>query len=217
MKLRKIAFCLVSTLAVAACGGSTPEAEAPDAEESSEKAEKGDTGDEASGADSEEATEAEPPAPSGPDPRDVLLKDEAVFVINFTESDVGKAAEEKCEKQSKGDPAKRAKCMSAVMKRVTREGFAFQEDESGDLYYIWFSIQKNKRLIHNKVKCELGEPKGNKITITTSGPDKAPRRKGKAPATIELEVQDEYTIISEDPSKGRVVYETRLGLFDEGS
>lgn len=214
MKLRKFAVCLVATFALAACGGSTPEAEAPDAEEGTEAKSASDTADDAA---SEESTEAEAPEPSGPDPRDVLLKDEAVFVINFTESDVGKAAEEKCEKQSKDDPAKRAKCMSAVMKRVTREGFSFQEDESGDLYYIWFSIQKNKRLIHNKVKCELGEPKGNKITITTSGPDKAPRRKGKAPATIELEVQDEFTVIGEHPTKGRVVYETRLGLFEEGN
>jgi hypothetical protein len=205
-----------SVILVTACGGGTPEPEAPVAEETPAKADAPAADDSSADSESAEPSEPEPAAPSGPNPKEVLLRDEAVFVVNYTESDMGKKQEEKCEKSAKGDPAKKNKCMSAALKRVTREGFQFEKDEDGEtIFYIRFAIVKEKRVVWNKVKAEIGEPKGKKVTITTSGADKAAMRKGKVPAEFELTVEDEYTIVVEDEDKGRIVYETRLGLFAE--
>ena len=199
---------LASFILVTACGGSTPEPEAPATEEKAAPADVPATDDSSADSESSEPAESEPAAPSGPNAKEVLLRDEAVFV--------GKKQEEKCEKSAKDDPAKKNKCMSAALKRVTREGFQFEKDEDGEtLFYIRFAIVKEKRVIWNKVKAEIGEPKGKKITVKTSGPDKAAMRKGKVPAEFELTVEDEYTIVVEDEDKGRIVYETRLGLFAE--
>ena len=44
--------------------------------------------------------------------KDMLTAQGSLFVFSFTASDMHQAAEEKCSKQAKDDPKKKADCMS---------------------------------------------------------------------------------------------------------
>ena len=97
---------------------------------------------------------------------------------------------------------------------MDREGFLF-EQKGDQWWYVRFGIVKGAKHEFNKVQVEVGEPSGNELTIKTQGPDKASRRKGTVPSEITFVVQDEYTIVVNDPRRGKLVYEPKMGLFAE--
>ena len=197
-----------------ACAGAGKTAEQPDAEAAAEsKPGSEDSGD----ADSEETTEATSDPAGGTSPIAVLLKEDAVFLLDFRKSDVGKKQEETCEQRAGDDPAKKANCMSAAMEKVKREGFLFDQDDEGQLWFVRLGIEGAKKVVYNKVKVELGEPSGSSVSVTTSGPDQAGSRRGSVPREFTITVPDEYTATIDDPAKGKMVYELRLGLFEDQS
>jgi hypothetical protein len=214
--------CLVSALlcsSLVACGGGQAQPETA-ASETPETA----TSDSAPGKTGESSTEkpAEPaaeepkePAYDAANPKNVLLHEGTVFLLNHRESDIGKKAEEGCEKKSKGDVAKKANCLSAAINKMDREGFLFDEDAEGKWWYIRIGIVKGAKVEYNKVLTEPGEPSGKRITIKTIGPDKAARKKGTVPTELQFEVPDEYRIILTDPDRGAMVFEPKMGLFNE--
>lgn len=205
-----LALCIAAGCAQEKPAASPPASDAEQTEPATEETDE-DSGEPASSS----AAEAPEEAAAGPDPRDVLLRDEAAFVLNYQASDEGKAKVDACDKQAGGDPEKRAKCLSTLMKRVTREGFLFEKDAEGVLHYVRFGIEGGNKVVYNHVLCELGKPDGNKVVVKTSGKDQAKRRQGQVPAEIELEVVDEFTVVANHSDKGRVVYDTRLGFFNE--
>lgn len=199
-----------------ACGGSGAEPTTPDSE--GESAASSDDAKAQPPAD-EPAAEPEPePEPKKEEPKasalDTFVRSGTAYLMNFEKSDVGIAEKEKCVKKSKGDVAKEANCFSAVMNKTTREGFLFEQDEEEHWWYIRFGLVKNVRTDYNKVAMEATDGGGKKVTIKTTGPDKAARKKGKVPAEMVFTVVDEYTIEYDDPDKGKMVYEPKLGLFN---
>jgi len=210
-----------STLGVA-CGGASQKAEEPDAESAAESKAEGskDQDSEEAGDDADDAAESGDDAAGGSgvggmSPVDVLLKEDAVFMLDFKKSDVGKKQEEACDQRAGDDPAKKANCMSAAMKKVNREGFLFEEDDEGQLWFVRVSVEGGKKVVYNQVKAELGEPSGKSVTVKTSGRDQAARRKGSVPGEFTINVPDEYTATIDDASKGKMVYELRLSLFED--
>ncbi len=207
-------LCLVMPLSLSACGGSAPQAEAPaedaKADEPSDTAEDTKAGAEGSEAAAEPEPEPEP-EPAGIDPKETIVREGTAFMMNISESDVGKKIEEKCAKQSGDDIAKLSNCRSREINRVDREGFLF-EQKDGAWWYVRFAIVKGAKIEYNKLQIEVGEPSGNKLTIKTVGKDKV-RRKGTVPPELNFEVPDEYTVILNDPSRGKLVFEPKMGLF----
>lgn len=196
-----------------ACGGGNPEPQAPD--ESTEMT--------APQAATEEPEAAEPvsessePLPQSDEsnPKNVLIRAGTAFLLNHRESDIGKQAEETCAKKSGDDVAKQANCLSAAINKMDREGFLFEEDEEGKWTYVRFGIVKGVKVEFNRVEIEVGEPSGQKITLKTVGKDKAARKKGTVPSELQFEVPSEYTILLHDPSRGKLVFEPKMGLFNE--
>ncbi len=215
-------FALACIWLLPACGGSQPEAEVPD-DSAQTGAESNDGGDDTAAADESTAAAEEDAAsdaeeeeaeakPAGKNPKDVLLREGTAFMLNHRESDIGKKAEEKCEKQSGDDVAKKANCLSKAINSMDREGVLFDEDGEG-WWYVRFAVVKGAKQEYNRVMVEPGEPSGNRITMKTSGKDKAKRRKGTVPSELNFEVPDEYTIILHDDSRGKLVFEPKMGLF----
>lgn len=205
----------LSLLAVA-CGGQTPEAETPADETADEKGDpKTDKAASSEEGESEsEAREDKAPEPQKASPKDVLLKDGTAFMIDHAASDMGKAAEAKCEKQAGDDVAKKANCLSKAINNMEREGFTFVDD-GGEWWYVRFAVIKNKKQEYNRIRIDEGTVSGQKVTFKTTGADKGSKRKGKAPAEITFVVEDEYSIIMEDDKRGKLVLEPKMGLFQE--
>jgi hypothetical protein len=206
-------FVAAGCLLLAACGGGGAEPETP-ADEAATSEDVADAPEE--GEKEEAAPEPEPEEPKAT-AKDILLREGTLFMVDYTKSDVGKKIEEKCESRYKDDVAKKANCVSKDMGKLTREGITFDEDDDGNWWYIRFGIEKNNvQVIYNKVQVEVGEPQGDKLTLTPTGKDQAKRRKGTVPKSLEFEVPDEYTIVLNDPSRGRLEFEPKLGLLQEG-
>jgi hypothetical protein len=212
--LRSFPWIISCVALTAACGGSGAEPATPDSE--GESAAASDT----SAVESPPAkAEPEPePEPAKVEPKasalDTFVRSGTAYLLNFEKSDVGVAEKEKCAKKSKGDVAKEANCFSTVMNKTTREGFLFEQDEEEHWWYIRFGLVKNVRTDYNKVPVEAADSGSKKVTIKTTGADKAPRKKGKVPSEMVFDVIDEYTIEYQDADKGKMIYEPKLGLFN---
>lgn len=199
---------------LSACGGSSQEPETPKEEDTASAETDGQS----------EAKDEPPPAAEEPEPEEpketpktILLREGTLFLVDYTKSDIGKKIEEKCEAKHKEDVAKKANCVSNDLGKLPREGIAFDEDDEGNWWYMRFGIEKNNvQVVYNKVQVEVAEPEGAKLTLTPTGKDVAKRRKGTVPKTLEFEVPDEYTIVLHDPTRGRLEFEPKLGLLEEG-
>ncbi len=215
---------LVVLLMVAGCGAGKP-AESPDDEAKAtaeadskegeaEEAAADTSGDESEG-DGEAGAEAEKESEPKQDAQRLLTEEGTSFLYDFSKSEAGEKAKERCEKSSGDNAEKNAKCMAAATKAVKPQGFKFDRDketEDGWLF-VRFEIRGTKPVETNRIKAEFADDTGSKITIKTQGPDKA--RGGKpVPASFEIEMPDRYTIIINEPGRGKSVYEPKLGLFD---
>lgn len=201
--------------AVACGGGGGGEPETP-AEEAAPAATEAEPATEAAAPEPEAAPEPVEEAPKL-GPKDILLKEGTLFLVDFTKSDPGIKIEEKCAKKHAEDPAKKANCVSKDMEKLPREGITFDEDDAGKWWYIRFGIERNNvQVIYNKVEVTVGEPSGSKLTLTPTGKDQAKRKKGTVPKELVFDVPDEYTIVLMDPDRGRLEFEPKLGLLEEG-
>lgn len=214
-----LAISLVGCASAQGSGATTPESqakpEAKDAPQDQGESAGGTTAQQ--GGESAEQKEPVPPPAAKTSPAEVLQHPGAMFIINYRDSDMGKAKEAACEKKAAGDPAKKAACMTAATNAVKREGILFEQDDEQNWWYVRFHIAKGKQVELNRVRCEFGKPQGSKITVKTSGPDKARGAQGKVPGELEFDVPDEFTITLHDPQRGNIVYESKVGLVDDGS
>ncbi|HEU5075148.1 MAG TPA: hypothetical protein VFU02_13250 [Polyangiaceae bacterium] len=219
---------LVVLLLVGGCAAGTPAADSPEdeakatAEADSKEAGSEDTAAESgsdetaeSGGEGEGEGEAEKDSEPKAEAQRLLTEEGTAFLYDFSKSDAGEKAKERCEKSSGGNAEKNASCMSKATKAVKPQGFKFERDketEDGWLF-VRFEIRGTRPVEINRVKAEFADDTGKKITIKTQGPDKA--RGGKpVPATFEIELPDQYTLIIDEPGRGKSVYEPKLGLFD---
>jgi hypothetical protein len=210
---------LVGCASAQGSGAATPESQAkPEAKSApaEQSASAGDSTSKPSG-ESAEKQDTPPTTASRSSPLEVLQHPGAMFIINYRNSDMGKAKEAACEKKAAGDPAKKAACMTAATNAAKREGISFEQDDDGNWWYVRFHIAKGKQFELNRVRCEFGKPQGSKITVKTNGPDKARGAQGKVPSELDFEVPDEFTITLHDPERGDIVYESKVGLVDDGS
>jgi hypothetical protein len=179
--------------------------------EKSDKSSASDDGDKAAGAD-EKKKDSGKKAEKEPDPdampkrtlKDFLLTPGALFVFSFTASDVHQAADEKCSKQAKDDPKKKADCMTKASEKL--DGDAFQFQEQGENKGLWMTLHRkgNKLSPVHKVEVEFGKETDKSITLTPKG--------GKE---VVIQVPSEGQIVLDDPKNGKMVYELKLGLVGE--
>jgi len=213
---------LVVSLMLGGCGGATPAADSPaDESKSTAEADEKEGESEAAASDSssdEPAEKAEPAEESAPkkEAQDLLTQEGTSYLYNFTKSEAGEKAKEKCEKASGDNAEKNAKCMSKASKAVKPQGFKFEPDKEteGGWLFVRFEINGNRPVETNRIKAEFVDDTGSKVTIKTQGPDKGRGGKGAVPASFEIEVPDDYTLIINEPARGKSIYEPKLGLFD---
>ncbi len=195
-------------LPLTACGGSGQNAQSPETSAAQDQ----DASAPVEAPASPEKPEAAPEAKR--DPRDILLSDGTAFMIDHGKSDIGKKAEATCDKSAGDNVEKRASCISKAFNLMEREGYTFKKE--GDAWYlIRFAVIKNRKQEYNHVQIDDGTVSDNSVTFKLSGPDTGSRRRGKAPLTMTFVVEDEYTILLEDPARGTLVLEPKMGILNE--
>ncbi|HET9955376.1 MAG TPA: hypothetical protein VFQ61_12765 [Polyangiaceae bacterium] len=222
MRAKTILF-LVTTLVLSACGGGSKPAEEPStdagsAEKSAPKKSESESESDAeetskTDAKSEKKDESES-STSGPKvsrtPKDMLTAPDIIFMFSFNGSDMKEKAEQECDKKAKDDPKKRAQCMSKAKEKIEADGMRFLQ-EKGKWY--WLVVRrKGKTLVNlHKVPFEFGKETDHSIVLTPSGKDEGTQRTGSLGETT-IEVPNEYQIVIQDPTHGKMVYEAKIGI-----
>jgi hypothetical protein len=208
------AVCVSFALALNACGGAgAPEAETPKADAPAKDEGLGQGG--ASGA--EEKAEAKPDKsmdpPPKPKPSQLVLEGDTGLIFSFTDSDVGQKKEEACEKQSKGDPEKKNKCMQKARTQIAEEGMRFIKDDEGNWWWIVFGLKGGKHYAIHRIQVEkVEEETDTSLTLKLTGRDLGKKPMRGVPSTIKLEVPSEYKAWMDDPVMGKKVYKLRVGM-----
>ena len=210
-------------LLTAACGSSSQPAASPAAEPGAGAAERSSAKDMAPGsgaADKPEPTkqgssttkqEAASANPTSRPPREVLELKDTVFFLAYGESDVGRAAEASCSKSSGKNPKAMAACMAKAREQAD-EGYRFEQDKEGDLWWLVVNRKGNALVTLHRVRFTYGPETDTTIVIKPEGKDYGSKPWRKAPAEVKFEVPNEYLIVVRDPERGTLVYEAKVGI-----
>lgn len=136
------------------------------------------------------------------------------FVLAFDSCDAGKAAEEKCTQQSKGDSKKLNQCMATARDKIAVDAIRFKQDDEQNWW--WQSLRRrgtNETMLH-KVQVEFGEETERSIVLKTKGRDTGTTPWARVPAEVQLAVPNSFSISMKDPQHGTLVYEGKILLSD---
>ena len=210
-------------LLLVACGGSAPspkepeaEAEKPDAAESEKPAEDA-KAEESKPEEKKDESAKSDSSSSGPTvtrtAKDIVTAPDTLFMFSFNESDVKQKAEEACEGRSKGDPKKRAECMTKEKGKIDSDGVGFKQ-ENGKWYFL--TIRRKGKVLTNlhKVPFEWGAETPNSVVLKITGKDTG-TKPGRFPNEVKIDVPNDYQIVLDDPEHGKMVYEAKIGLLSK--
>lgn len=209
-------ICVSLGLAFSACGGAgTPEAETPKVEkpakdEGDSMGKEGASGGEEKG---KAEAEKEPEPPPKPKPSQLVLEPDTGFMFSFKDSEVGEKKDAVCEKQSKDDPQKKAKCMQKAREQIAEEGMRFVKDDEDNWWWIVFGLKGGKHYAIHRIQVDkVEEETDTKLTLSLTGRDFGKKPMRPVPAKIVLDVPDEYSLSMDDPVLGKKVYKQRVGM-----
>lgn len=146
-------------------------------------------------------------------PSDILKDADATWVLAFDQSDEGKKAEEKCTASSKGDEKKHGACMRSARERMPVEALRFKQDEEVGMVWQFLAQKGGNYTVVGKVPVEFGEETDRTIVMKP--------KKGKGTGTVPwgaatkdttLTVPNNFSVVVDDPSHGKTVYEAKIIL-----
>jgi hypothetical protein len=200
---------VVPALALAACGGGTPEpqnsepltpaAAQPEPMPLAEPPPAATTP-------PEPAAEAKPPAPARKPAKEIVTNRGSVFMLSFGDSDLKQAKTDECAKKAKNDEKKTDECLSKAETEAANEGVRFEQDDKGNWWWVAFVKKGDKETINNKVQFKIKSEAEDKLVLATEGKDQGKKPLKNLPAEIVIEVPDERTVVITDPVRGRLVY-----------
>lgn len=206
-----MSFLGISLLAVACGGKATPEPKTPEAAtEPAETAKK----EEAAKPEAKEAPAEEEKIPDSDKktPLQVLTSDNVSFVFSFPDSDIKAVRAEECAKKAKDDDAKKAACMTKASEtEVESTGIRF-EKSGEDWVYYGFSMPKGKVIDLHRFQVKFDGETKDSIKVVPQGKDTG-KKPGAVPKEFTITVPDMYSIVIEDPKKGKMVYRSKVGLL----
>jgi hypothetical protein len=145
-------------------------------------------------------------------PLDLLTGNNVVYVFNFPTSEKGIAAKQQCE--SADDPAGSRECQAKERTKVAVESIRFVKDEHGQYWYVTYNRYKGNLLKWHKVQFVPGKQDADTISLTLVGKDKGIAPMARVPASIKVELPNDYSIVVSDPEYGAMTFDAKIGLMD---
>jgi hypothetical protein len=174
-------------------------------------------------AEASEAPKSEEPKPAAEEqgdglrkasrpPMDLLTGNNVVYVFNFPSSEKGIAAKEQCE--AAGDPVASRECTAKERGKVAVESIRFVKDEHGQFWYVVYNKYKGNLLKWHKVQFVPGKQDADTISLTLVGKDKGIAPMAHVPASLKVELPNDYSIVVSDPEYGAMTFDAKIGLMD---
>lgn len=146
-------------------------------------------------------------------PVELITLPGSLFVFNFGESEVGMAAKERCT-TSTNSPNERAECMQRARDKVPVESARFLK-KGNDYWWVTLNRYKGNLLKWHVIQFQVGEEKGDRVTLKLVGKDKGIAPMARVPRTLEIELPNDYAIVLNDPDLGKMSYDAKFGKVEE--
>jgi hypothetical protein len=235
--MRNISLGLVATFSgflFVGCGAATPSASSASSGAEAKEAAPQAAAVTAPKAGASEAKAAEPAAEAAPaegpkpadEPRDGLRKasrppldlltgNNVVYVFNFSGSAKGEAAKAQCEGQ--GDMGAVRECLASERSKIPVESVRFVKDDHGQYWWVTYNRYKGNLLKWHKVQFLPGKEDADTISLSLVGKDKGIAPMTRVPASLKVELPNDYSIVISDPEFGNMVYDAKIGMMDKDS
>lgn len=146
-------------------------------------------------------------------PVQLLTNSNALYVFNFSESDVGKTAKEQCEAAG-GDRNEISTCVQKARVKVPIEFERFVK-KGAEYWWITFNRYKGNLLKWHIIQFQVGEEKSDWVALKPLGKDKGLAPMPRIPRTLEIELPNDFSIVLNDPEFGKLIFDAKIGMMDE--
>jgi hypothetical protein len=145
-------------------------------------------------------------------PMDLLTGNNVVYVFNFPSSAKGVAAKEQCD--SAGDPGAVRQCLTKEREKIAVESVRFVKDGSGQYWWVTYNRYKGNLLKWHRIQFMPGKQDADSISLTLIGKDKGIAPLARVPASLKIELPNDYSIVVSDPEHGAMTFDAKIGLMD---
>lgn len=148
-------------------------------------------------------------------PGDLITGPNLIYMFNFKESEVGKAAQETCSEQAGDSPKAMAACMEKARSKAQVESVRFVKAKSGEHWFITYNRYKGNLLKWHKVQYQAGEETDDRITLNLIGKDEGIAPMAKVPRSISIDLPNDYSIVLNHPDHGAMYFDAKIGTLEE--
>lgn len=148
-------------------------------------------------------------------PIELLTGNNVVYVFNFSGSKVGESAKERCQSEHEGDPGAARECLTKERDKLAVESVRFVKDPSGQYFWVTYNRYKGNLLKWHRIQFSPGKADADSITLNLIGKDKGVAPMPKVPASLSIELPNDYSIIVSDPEHGAMLYDAKIGLMEQ--
>lgn len=144
--------------------------------------------------------------------KEIVTAPTVAYQFNFSSSDINGVTEERCNKESKGDPQANADCMRAARDKQGVHIHRFAEKNGAWFWSTYERRGSSQVVLLHKFAFEFGEETKNTLEIKPIGKDQglAPI---PAPRSLVIKCPNDFSIELTDPKLGKMVFDAKLGLI----
>ncbi|HZF54681.1 MAG TPA: hypothetical protein VE093_38800 [Polyangiaceae bacterium] len=145
--------------------------------------------------------------------KDIVTAPTIAFQFDFNNSEINNVTEDRCNKESNGDPKANADCMQAARSKQGVHVHRFVE-KNGTWFWSTYERRGNQMVLLHKFAFEFGEETKNTLEIKPIGKDLglAPM---PAPRSLLIKCPNDFSIELTDPKLGRMVFDAKMGLIPD--
>jgi len=145
-------------------------------------------------------------------PLELLTGNNVVYMFNFGGSAKGEAAKTLCD--GAGSPAEVRECVEKERAKIPVESVRFVKDEHGQYWWVSYNRYKGNLLKWHKVQFMPGKQDEDTISLSLVGKDKGIAPMAHVPASLKVELPNDYSIVVSDPEFGDMMFDAKIGLMD---
>ena len=145
--------------------------------------------------------------------KDAVTAPTVAFQFNFNNSEINNVAEDRCNKESNGDPKANADCMQAARKKQGVHVHRFVE-KNGTWFWSTYQRRGNQMVLLHKFAFEFGEETKNTLEIKPIGKDLG-LAVMPTPRSLLIKCPDDFSIELTDPKLGRMRFDGKMGLIPD--
>lgn len=145
---------------------------------------------------------------------ELLTGNNVVYVFNYAESPVGESAKQRCESQFSDDLGAARKCLAKERSKIPVESVRFVKDPHGQYWWVTYNNYKGNLLKWHKIQFLPGKEGEDTVKLNLTGKDKGIAPLAKVPATLKVDLPNDYSIVISDPEHGAMHYDAKIGMLE---